>query len=75
MQGLLGNWRDHPSNWRWLSSMTAYTVVLDDEGAFAVEMQAADGRRELFSGFKTEEEARTWMIARQGAGDPETSSS
>jgi hypothetical protein len=58
-----------------LESIAAYTVVLDDQGAFAVERQAADGQREVFSGFKTEEEARAWMIARQGADDPEAPSS
>lgn len=45
--------------------MTAYTVVLDNKGTFAVEMQSSEGRREVIGDFKTEREAEEWMIARQ----------
>jgi hypothetical protein len=45
--------------------MTTYTVVLDAKGDFGVELQMADGQREVVGGFKTEDEATRWLIARQ----------
>jgi hypothetical protein len=55
--------------------MTGCTVVVDDKGGFAVEIQSSEGRREAAGGFRSEADARTSMLAHQrnnrsGRDDP-----
>ena len=49
--------------------MSAYTVVIDEAGGFAVEMQTSEGRRETVGRFATEDEASAWMTAGNARGE------
>jgi hypothetical protein len=44
--------------------MATYTVIPDGTGAFAVEIQHSGGVQ-ITGGFKTESDAKTWMVERQ----------
>jgi len=44
--------------------MATYTVIPDGTGAFAVEIRHSGGVQ-ITGGFKTEAEAKTWMVERQ----------
>ena len=41
--------------------MAAYSIVVDDDGHFAVESRSAEGAVQVANGFTTEAEAKQWI--------------
>lgn len=50
--------------------MTAYTVVIDRSGTYAVEIRSDNGPAEVVGGFRTEAEANDYMQERLRHDDP-----